>query len=451
MKKKKVIITVCVIAAVVIGGVIVKKTLFTKNASTDMVMEDEYMGTDYVTLQDISNAISVSGKIESTNEVNITSTLSQAKVKTVNVAVGDMVKAGDVLCEFDSASIQAEYDTLKAALDTANAQVANTNAVNQRNLEDAKAQRAEDIEAANLAHNRAIAARDKAYADYNQLKAQMDAETELETKAALKAQCDEMAAGLTAYDDAVTEAANNIKSVTRQGDNAVMAAQDIVNAEKYVKADTESLTQLEKLQTQLNNCKVTASIDGVVTALNVKPGSIPTTEAIMTISDTKSLKINVSINESDILKVNENMPVTIKTPATGDRVYNGIVKKVVKVPGSASDMGMMDGGSGTGYSAEISITDNDEKVLIGMTANAKVVLADKTDALTVPYDSVVTEDGKDYIFLVEESGGQRVAKKTEVTKGVEDNYYTEVISDEVSEGMEVVTSAEFVEDGEIIE
>ncbi len=451
MKKKKVIITVCVIAAVVVVGVGAKKIFFTKSDNSQMMVEEEYMGTDVITLQDISNAISVSGKIESTNEVNITSTLAQAKVKTVNVAVGDTVKAGDVLCEFDSASIQAEYDTLKAALDTASAQVANTNAVNQRNLEDAKAQRAEDIELANLAHNRAVAARDKAYADYNQLKAQMDAEADPEAKAALKVQYDEAGAGLAAYDDAVTEAANNVKAVTRQGDNAVMAAQDVVNAEKYVKADTESLTQLEKLQTQLNNCKVTAPIDGVVTALNVKTGSIPTTEAIMTISDPKSLKINVSVNESDILKVNENMPVAIKTPATGDKVYNGIVKKVVKVPGSASDTAMMDGSSGAGYGAEIGITDNDEQVLIGMTANAKVVLADKKDALTVPYDSVVSEDGKDYIFLVEESNGQRIAKKTEVTKGVEDNYYTEVISDKISEGMEVVTSAEFVEDGEVIE
>ena len=46
---------------------------------------------------DVENYISVSGTVEGSNIVKVTSDLT-AKVKTVNVGIGDAVKAGDILC-----------------------------------------------------------------------------------------------------------------------------------------------------------------------------------------------------------------------------------------------------------------------------------------------------------------------------------------------------------------
>ena len=66
-----------------------------------------------------------------------------------------------------------------------------------------------------------------------------------------------------------------------------------------------------------------------------------------------------------------------------------------------------------------------------MTAKTSIVLTSAKDALTLPYDCVETDaDGSYYVTL--EDG-----TKLTVEKGVESDYYVQVISDEISEGTKV--------------
>ena len=448
MKKgKKVVIVTVVILGIGVGAVFVKNSI--SNAKTIEEAENiDAIMTDYVTRQDISDYINASGTIESENVVHITTTLDHSKVDALNVDLGDSVKNGDVLCVFSNSEIQSEYNTLKAAIDNTNEMNKNESAINKRNLDKALANKTEQINAANEEYNKAVEARDNAYAEYNRMKSAYDAmeEKDFEQGELLN----EKAADLPALDEAVNEAYNNISVVTKSADDEIQQAQDTVNAEKYRMVDTESLTQLEKLEKQLNNCTVTSPMDGIITALNVKTGSIPSTEALMTVSDSSNVKVCVNINEDDILKVNEGMKVSITTNATGEKKYNGVISKVVKVAVTGESTDEMQTPQ-TGYTAEIKITDNDEKLLLGMKAKCRIIIAEKTDVLTVPYDAIISEDEKDYVYVVTEKDGSRIAKKTEVTKGVESGYYTEISGDGIAEDTEIVASAENVEDGDVIE
>lgn len=448
MKKgKKVVIVTVVILGIGVGAVFVKNSI--SNAKTIEEAENiDAIMTDYVTRQDISDYINASGTIESENVVHITTTLDHSKVDALNVDLGDSVKNGDVLCVFSNSEIQSEYNTLKAAIDNTNEMNKNESAINKRNLDKALANKTEQINAANEEYNKAVEARDNAYAEYNRMKSAYDAmeEKDFEQGELLN----EKAADLPALDEAVNEAYNNISVVTKSADDEIQQAQDTVNAEKYRMVDTESLTQLEKLEKQLNNCTVTSPMDGIITALNVKTGSIPSTEALMTVSDISNVKVCVNINEDDILKVNEGMKVSITTNATGEKKYNGVISKVVKVAVTGESTDEMQTPQ-TGYTAEIKITDNDEKLLLGMKAKCRIIIAEKTDVLTVPYDAIISEDEKDYVYVVTEKDGSRIAKKTEVTKGVESGYYTEISGDGIAEDTEIVASAENVEDGDVIE
>ena len=73
---------------------------------------------------DIYLSITSSGAIESSNVKNITSEVS-AKVKSVNVKVGDKVSKGDVLFELDSSDLDAQIRNKQKSITSYNKQITN--------------------------------------------------------------------------------------------------------------------------------------------------------------------------------------------------------------------------------------------------------------------------------------------------------------------------------------
>ncbi len=202
----------------------------------------------------------------------------------------------------------------------------------------------------------------------------------------------------------------------------------------------------------LDQCTVRAPKSGIVTSLNIAEGSIPTTDALMTIEDKDALKITVSIAESDILKIKEGMPAVVKTTATGDEEFSATVSRVVNIyKGGQSNM-LTGESSGGGYSAEISIDDKDHKLLIGMNAKVRIILSEKKDCLSVPYESIVEdEDGTYHVILaVKQEDGTSRAKLAKVEKGMDGSYYTEITSSEVKEGDQVVMNGGDYKDGDVL-
>ena len=64
--------------------------------------------------KDFSETLDIEGIVESSEkDSTVTTELTQYKVSSVNVSVGDRVKAGDVLCELDSAELQQQIADLE--------------------------------------------------------------------------------------------------------------------------------------------------------------------------------------------------------------------------------------------------------------------------------------------------------------------------------------------------
>lgn len=105
-RHRKLIIILSIIIILVIGIVLFinfrKKSIMGKNITANM-------STEYATAKsgDISLTVTGSGAIESSNVKNINSEVS-AKLKQVNVSVGDKVKAGDVLFVLDSSELDSK-------------------------------------------------------------------------------------------------------------------------------------------------------------------------------------------------------------------------------------------------------------------------------------------------------------------------------------------------------
>ena len=105
-KKKKIIGVVCgVVAVAVVGGYL----LLNQNSGAAVMVSTE-------TLQqmDLQNTVSLTGVVESETDRKVYSTLSYL-VESVNVQVGDVVQAGDVLAQLDTEQLEMDIAQQQAA------------------------------------------------------------------------------------------------------------------------------------------------------------------------------------------------------------------------------------------------------------------------------------------------------------------------------------------------
>lgn len=127
-KKKKIIGVVCgVVAVAVVGGYL----LLNQNSGASVMVSTE-------TLQqmDLQNTVSLTGVVESETDRKVYSTLSYL-VESVNVQVGDVVQAGDVLAQLDTEQLEMDIAQQQAAVDASNSQSAHQIEVNRKAYENA--------------------------------------------------------------------------------------------------------------------------------------------------------------------------------------------------------------------------------------------------------------------------------------------------------------------------
>lgn len=268
----------------------------------------------------------------------------------------------------------------------------------------------------------------------------------------LQAELDAYPDQLKSAEEAVNTAKSSYSDAETGTNRSVSTAQNTVDMQKYQTSTTRELKdQLEQLQKQLADCTLSAPIGGVVTAVNVSVGDKNTAGTTMiTIEDTSSLKVIVNVEEADILKIQEGMPATVSTDATGDEEIKGTVTRVVRVKNQSTNTNGTDTNTSSGYSAEITI-DNTE-LLVGMSAKAKIVIKDRGTQLAVPYDLIRQDDNGDSYVLVAEANedGTATAVRKNIKVGEEVGYYTEVTGGDLKEGDQLIYDNTFsVTEGQV--
>ena len=423
-KKSKVLLVVLIVIVVIVA-IIAKACSAMVSSVPDGMMSVEVKQAE---IRDLSDYISVTGDAEGVSKTNVTSKAA-AEITAVNVAVGDEVSEGDVLATLDSSSISSQISSTKTSISNQQALTQNTYNQNQRALEQAQADYNSAIEklaadrAALDSKNATLATLDPASEDYARVSGEIEQ---------LKLSIASEESGLT--------------SLSR----AVETAQNVVDMEKYQSSDNSLSTTLDGLEDQLADCELTAPISGVVTAVNVSVGDSNTPGAVLfTIEDTSTMKITVSIEEKDILRVNEGQEAIITSNALGDKKMSGIVSKVVKVK-NKSTAGTDTAATTSGYSAEITILD-DTDLIVGMSTKAKIVISKRGNALAVPYDLVKYDDnGNAYILVPEaQEDGTYIAKRCDIEVGEEIDYYTEVTGGDLKAGDYFIYDYS-VEEGDVI-
>ncbi len=412
--------------------------------------------------RDLSSVIYASGTIASQSRVAITTELT-GKVKELYVQLGDYVEAGTPLLVMDDSELRKKIDELEKQLSDQDILKAKQKEINERALANARAEQTETLASASQAVSEAQTKLDAANQMYS------TAQKACETLVANGAEQEELAlaqqnqaeaqSAADAAKQALTEAQNAYNSAVRTTNGQIQSAQDTIDTQSIGNADNnEAASTLADLYRQLEQVTIAAPQSGIITSLNISVGSIVTTGDLMVIEDNKNLKLTVSLSETEVLNVKSGMSANIKANALQDAEMKGTVSKVINFAGSSSDntnggMSNMEGaGSSASYSAEILI-EGETSLLLGMNAKAEIVLTEKKEALSVAYDSILTdEDGKSYVLAADyyNDEGTYKTRKVSVTPGEQGDYYTEISSDKLEEGMLVVMYPDSVTEGEVI-
>lgn len=178
-----------------------------------------------------------------------------------------------------------------------------------------------------------------------------------------------------------------------------------------------------------SNCTVTSPINGYVTSKNVAVGSIASSAApAMTVADVSTLQINTDVSEYIVndLKVGDTVDVYIST--LGKDAYKGVIEAISPAP-AAGDLT---------YPIKISISDAAGQIKAGMFAEIRIISSEKEDTLCVPSDCVIMKNGTAVVVTL---GKGSVPKYNEVTTGIDNGQYVEILSG-IKEGETIVISGQ---------
>jgi len=189
------------------------------------------------------------------------------------------------------------------------------------------------------------------------------------------------------------EARNNLKraeSLYRQGNVSEQSLDNAKAAHARAKAAlassvaqvTVAEANLAADDTNLSKTEITAPIDGIVLRRQVEPGqtvaaSFQTPVLFTLAEDLYAMKLVVDIDEADIGQVKEGQPATFSVDAYAGRTFPAQITSVRFAPKDENDV--------VTYEAILSVNNSDLALRPGMTATATITTANRDGAILVPY------------------------------------------------------------------
>ncbi len=167
-------------------------------------------------------------------------------------------------------------------------------------------------------------------------------------------------------------------------DQNMISEYELKQAKYTYNLSVQSLAKAEfsvqKAQKNLTNAFIYSPIDGIVTSRNVDEGqtvaaslNAPTLFVIANKLD--EMQIEANIDEADIGKVKEGLPVRFTVDAFTQKRFKGTIKQVRLNP--SSDQNVIT------YPVIISIQNPGNILLPGMTANLEIIISEKPNVLAI--------------------------------------------------------------------
>jgi RND family efflux transporter MFP subunit len=160
-------------------------------------------------------------------------------------------------------------------------------------------------------------------------------------------------------------------------------------------------------QEQWATTNVVSNVDGVAEEVNIHVGETFTGSPMngIKIVNTRSLKVTTNIPENYLPRVAKGTPVVVTIPDI-NRTFNSSISLVSQSIGAMS----------RGFIAEAKIP-SEKDVKPNQTALIKIQDYKKSDALTVPVNTLQTDETGKYVLVAVREGNKMVARKRSIAVG----------------------------------
>lgn len=397
-RKKMIIIAVIVIAIIAIAA---SRIIASRHGKVNEVD----IGT--VETKNLSQMISVTGNIEAANKEEI-SLSTQQKVVEVYAAEGQNVKTGTTLVKTDSSEYEYQLRKYELSLELANmnlTRLLDTNSKNDKKaLENAVRTAEINLSNSEIRYNEA-----KRKHDQNSALYEGGAISREEYETTLKA---------------MTDAKNAMELSTIELDSAKDSLRDFgINNSDQIK---EKKNQVESAKADMANMKdnieksiIKSSIDGKIVQLDLKPNQYPTAENNMiVIYDLSKYKVKVLVSQYDAVSIVKGQKAMVKVKGI-ENEYSGTITAISEAASITQD------GTDKEPKVEIEVTldSPDDKIKVGYEADIDITLQETKDAVAVSFESVLEEDGKKFVYVIENNK----AAKRFINTGLETDFEIQVL------------------------
>ena len=191
---------------------------------------------------------------------------------------------------------------------------------------------------------------------------------------------------------------------------------------------------LADAQETLAKATITTPFDGVVTAVDVADGEYATGAVVELVSSAMNVILNV--DEVDIGALAVGQPAVVTLEAWPDVAIGAEIASIA--PGAD-----VSGDGIISFDVELSLKETDLPILAGMTADARLIIAEHANVLLVPNAAIMADrEAGTYTvsLLTGEVDGSPIFEQVQVTIGLRDGDFTEITSD-LAEGDTVATGA----------
>ncbi|EUC79708.1 MULTISPECIES: efflux RND transporter periplasmic adaptor subunit [Streptococcus] len=322
----------------------------------------------------VASSVLLSGTVTAKNEQYVYFDASKGDLDEILVSVGDKVEEGQALVKYSSADAQAAYDAADRAV--------------------AKADR--HIEELNKARENASAA---------------STSPQVPTEAGLPEQAQATTSSVSSIDSQISDAKDN-------------------------RAD--AVAQLNKAQAQLDAATVLSTLEGTVVEVNRNVSKSPTgnSQVVVHIVSNENLQVKGELSEYNLANLSVGQEVTFTSKVYQDKSWTGKISYISDYPknnGEAANAAL-GGNTGSKYPYTVDVTSDIGELKQGFSVSVEV--KNKSKAILVPLTSVVTENDKNYVWLLDD---QKKAKKVEVTLGNADADNQEITSG-LTDGAKVISN-----------
>lgn len=460
MKKRKNVVIVAGVILILIAGIIIFFPKGNKTGYTNVAVEK----------RDIQVYHSFTGTIEPVEEENVMPPEAGLEIKELIAEEGSEVKEGEVLMYLDSSDIDEQILELQATMDTNNKSNSISIQIAQKDYDDYKSsldlsqnsniisaqqsinnayaslvtaqQKFNDevklnnrglsagvlsaVTSVDNAYNSVISAEiaddaqgtdasqatlDAAWVSYNHAVQSYEAAKSGE-ESTLTGLYNTLIQSQTTYLNALDNYNATVVSTDQQlADYALQLEKARVNAD-----ETVNQLKMASLKEQLNDCTVLAPMDGFVTEIPVNEGDVTMAGSkLLTVTSFDRMKIDVKINEYDILGAEVGKEVSIYVDAL-DKNYTGSITKIAKTATIENGVSY--------FEAEVDFQ-ADEDTRSGMSVEVKLMIHDLKQVLAIPTDAIqVRDDGTSYVEVVTTNGENAVEQA--ISAGISDGQFTQI-------------------------